>query len=60
MKNKEIVCTKCSCWVDCSRGEETYGFCLTEPLFTYTAKTRCSDFIDGTPLTEKEFDEANY
>lgn len=35
-------------------------FCLTEPLFTYTARTHCSDFIDGTPVTEKEFDEANY
>ena len=51
-EEKEILCKTCICWVDC----KDRGFCLCEKLFTYTAKTECADYVNGTPCTEKEFD----
>lgn len=57
----KIVCKKCSCWVDCTKDKnKPYGFCLMEDLFTYTEKTKCEKFIDGTPVTEKDFDDCHY
>jgi hypothetical protein len=58
---QEIICSKCSSWVDCGiKYGERYGFCLLQDLFTYTARTDCVDFTEGKPLTEKEYDEFNY
>lgn len=61
MKNK-ILCTKCACWVDCSKPNNIYGFCLKQDLFTYTRVTaheNCLDYVDGQPLTEKEYESYN-
>ena len=49
----EILCKTCAAWVDC----KDKGFCLCENLFTYTARTKCSDYVKGTPITEEELDE---
>ena len=53
---KEILCKTCFYWVDCSKKEKTHGFCLMCDLFTYTKKTKCRDYINGKPMTEKEFE----
>ena len=55
---ENVLCYKCMYWVNCSRGRKKEGFCITEYLFTYTKKTECKDFMEGKPMTEKEFDEA--
>ena len=60
MQTQEIVCKKCACWVDCTKNGETKGFCLQENLFTYTAKTSCQDYIEGTPMTEQEYEDYQY
>lgn len=55
--NNEVLCKKCVAWVDCGEKEnKSYGFCLQEPLFTYTARTECSDHIEGTPSTEQDYE----
>lgn len=55
--NEEILCKKCVAWVDCGeKDNKPYGFCLQEPLFTYTLRTICSEHIEGTPSTEKDFE----
>ena len=55
MMKKEVLCKTCVRWVDCGKKDgEQYGFCVLEPLYTYTAYTRCSDYLKGTPLKEKE------
>lgn len=56
----ECLCNKCATWVDCGiRENKPYGFCLQQDLFTYTARTDCIDFIEGKPITEKEYGEFN-
>ncbi|MBO7715810.1 MAG: hypothetical protein J6S85_19765 [Methanobrevibacter sp.] len=51
MKN---ICKTCSCWVDC----KDKGFCLCEDLFTYTEKSSCKMYEEGTPITEEEYEKA--
>lgn len=51
-ENKNI-CSKCIMWVLKTNGK---GFCLNEPLFTETARVSCPGYIDGKPMTEREFD----
>lgn len=51
-ENKNI-CKTCIMWVLKTNGK---GFCLNEPLFTETARGQCSGYIDGKPMTEREFD----
>ena len=57
-----VLCAKCACWVDCSTSQKVYGFCLSKDLFTYTkVKTteNCIDYVEGNPLTEKEYESYN-
>lgn len=51
---KKNICKTCLNWIDC--GDK--GFCLIEPLFTYTAKNRCSDYSHGSPSTDDEYEQA--
>lgn len=58
-----VLCTHCNNWVKCTPHEkarirEPYGFCITEYLFTYTAKDKCKDFVEGKPMSEEEWEEA--
>ena len=55
---EDMLCCKCMYWVNCTKEDEIDGFCLTEDLFTHTKKTECKDFMEGKPMTEKEFEEA--
>lgn len=63
MKKSECKCCHCSNWVNCKWfNGKPYGFCLTEDLFTYTCKfvdEDCSNFEEGTPITEEEWEEEN-
>lgn len=53
-----ILCKSCVFWVNCSKPDKkNYGFCLVRDLFTYTAKTKCSDYTKGKPMTEQEYEE---
>lgn len=52
----EILCKTCICAVLCKDKQ----FCLNEELFTYTAKTSCQDYIQGTPMTEQEYEDYQY
>ncbi len=55
----KVLCKKCICWVDCGEKEKRpYGFCLSKDLFTYTAETKCGNFIKGVPFTEAEWEDA--
>lgn len=57
--SKPILCTTCAAWVDCGKKDgKPYGFCLCQDLFTYTAETKCADYVNGTAMTEKEFENA--
>jgi hypothetical protein len=54
---KAVLCQKCCKWVDCNKeGKEINGFCIAEPLFTYTARVHCNDYEKGEPITEEEFE----
>ena len=55
---EDMLCCKCMYWVNCTKEDEIDGFCLTEDLFTHTKKTECKDFMEGKPMTEKEFEKA--
>ena len=55
-KNNQILCKSCNKWVDCSKNNETQGFCLVLDLFTYTLKQTCTDYEKGKPMTEKEWE----
>ena len=48
----DILCRHCCHWVDC----KTNGFCLDRDLFTYTEETECSDYLEGVPMTESEYE----
>ena len=55
----EILCLTCAAWVDCGeREKKPWGFCLARDLFTYTAETRCTEYSEGKPITEDEFENA--
>lgn len=55
---KEVLCMTCLCWINCmGKNKEPHGFCLCEPLFTYTARTQCKDYIKGTPSTDEEWED---
>lgn len=47
MKN---ICKTCIRWVDC----KNKGYCVLEPLYTYTKKENCSDYVQGKPMKENE------
>ena len=47
-----ILCHKCTLWVRCEKG----GFCQVKPLFTFTEKEQCADYISGKPMTIKEWE----
>jgi hypothetical protein len=47
MKN---ICKTCIRWVDC----KNKGYCVLEPLYTYTKKENCSDYVQGEPMKENE------
>ena len=52
-------CSHCKKWVDCT----TKGFCLVKDLFTYTEVAEdsvCPDYVEGEPVTEDEFEEAQW
>jgi len=52
-------CSHCIKWVDCG----AKGFCLCKDLFTYTELEEdetCPDYSEGTPITEDEFEEAQW
>ena len=42
-----------------TKDNKPYGFCLQCDLFTYTSKTKCSMYLEGKPLTEKEYENYN-
>lgn len=48
--NKKNICKTCVRWVDC----ENKGYCVLEPLYTYTEKENCSDYVQGEPMKEDE------
>lgn len=48
-----ILCHKCMLWVKCDKG----GFCQAKNLFTFTAQIACNDFIQGKPITIKEWEK---
>lgn len=57
---KEVLCKSCLCWIDCDpkgRKGKPYGFCLCRDLFSYTAETECKDYVNGTPSTDKEWED---
>lgn len=47
MKN---ICKTCIRWVDC----KNKGYCVLEPLYTYTEKENCPDYVQGKPMKENE------
>ena len=52
-------CSHCKKWVDCG----SKGFCLCKDLFTYTELLECAscpDYVEGEPITEDEFEEAQW
>ena len=56
---QDCKCSHCTKWVDCT----TKGFCLAKDLFTYTELEEdavCPDYAEGTPITEDEFEEAQW
>ena len=56
---KDNKCSHCIKWVDC----KTKGFCLVKDLFTYTELEEdavCHDYVEGEPITEDEFEEAQW
>ncbi len=56
----EILCKNCIKWVNCGNKENRpYGFCLAEDLFTYTARTKCSEYTEENPITENEYEDYN-
>ncbi len=56
----KILCKKCTSWVDCGEKENLpFGFCLKKDLFSYTAETKCSMYLEGTPMSEQEFENYN-
>ena len=50
---KEILCKTCICAITCKDKQ----FCLCEPLFTYTERSECKDYIKGIPSTEEEWED---
>lgn len=59
MPDEKCLCIHCLKWVNCdSEGDSKspYGFCLVKDLYTYTACERCSDYTEGEPFTESEFE----
>lgn len=58
----DVLCAKCACWVDCSKNGKAKGFCLSKDLFTYTKiplSVICPDYVEGNPITEKEYELYN-
>lgn len=55
----KVLCTHCIYWVDCTKEKKPKGFCVLEPLFSYTAKESCEDYKDGTPITEQQYEDFN-
>ena len=54
-----MLCNKCMVWVDCGEKDgKPHGFCLYEPLFTYTERNQCNDYVEGKPSTEEEWEKA--
>ena len=51
-----ILCKTCVFWVDCNNEN---SFCLVRDLFTPTFNTKCRDYKEGNPMTEKEYEEWN-
>lgn len=46
-------------WVNCGEKDcKPHGFCLYEPLFTYTERNHCNDYVEGKPTTEEEWEKA--
>ena len=39
--------------------EHPIGFCICEPLFTYTEKLQCIEYEKGEPCTEEEWEAYN-
>ena len=57
---KDILCTSCNWWCDCGKKDgKPWGFCFYEPLFTYTARTKCADYSKGNPMAEEEYENYN-
>ena len=50
----KILCKTCIYSVLCDDKQ----FCLIEDLFTYTKKTRCKSYEEGSPITEAEYEKA--
>lgn len=50
--HKPILCHKCSLWVKCEKG----GFCQCKPLFTFTAKLQCDDYLTGKPCKVRDWE----
>ncbi|WP_074640531.1 hypothetical protein [Treponema bryantii] len=56
----KVLCKSCEKWVDCTKDDNLpIGFCLVEPLFTYTERTLCGDYEQGKPFTEEEWEMCN-
>lgn len=51
-KESKSKCIKCLLWVKCDKG----GFCQCRPLFTFTCREKCEDYIKGEPLDVKKWE----
>lgn len=47
------LCQSCMKWVTRDKKE---GFCLVEDLFTNTNKDVCSEYVEGEPFDEEEWE----
>lgn len=53
----KILCKTCNHWCDCGvKDGKPHGFCFMEDLFTYTWRSKCSNYVSGDPVTEEEFE----
>lgn len=53
-KKKQNICKNCLYWINCTpKSNKPHGFCLLEPLFTYTEKSKCEDYFEDKTLLEK-------
>lgn len=43
----KVLCLTCASWINCGKHntDEVHGFCLNEKLFTFTAKTKCAEYL---------------
>lgn len=56
----KVLCTRCIFWVECKKENgKDKGYCVLEPLYTYTSREKCEDFNEGTPINEQQYEDFN-